>query len=106
MGLAATYNVPAWITVDYGSVKELTQFDIWWNTSEGKTNRYSGYEIYVSDDNVNYKKVIDKNNNTTPLHTTDTFPDGTTGRFVKVNITKLSAGWPVVFEMAAQGTRY
>ncbi len=100
---AATYNVPAWITVDYGSVKELTQFDIWWNTSEGKTNRYSGYEIYVSDDNMNYKKVIDKNNNTTPLHTTDTFPDGTTGRFVKVNITKLSAGWPVVFEMAAQG---
>lgn len=57
----------------------------------------------MSDDNVNYKKVIDKNNNTTPLHTTDTFPDGTTGRFVKVNITKLSAGWPVVFEMAAQG---
>lgn len=100
---AAAYNVPAWITVDYGSIKELTQLDIWWNTSEGKTNRYSGYEIYVSDDNMNYKKVIDKNGNTTSLHTADTLPEGTEGRFVKVNITKLSAGWPVVFEIKAQG---
>lgn len=100
---AATYNVPAWITVDYGSVKELSQLDIWWNTSEGKTNRYSGYEISVSDDNISYEKVIDKNGNTIPLHTTDILPEGTTGRFVKINITKLSTGWPVVFEIKAQG---
>ncbi|OQB16059.1 MAG: Beta-galactosidase [Firmicutes bacterium ADurb.Bin193] len=100
---SSSQNVPESLIIDYGKICSFSSVDIWWNTAEGKTDRYSGYNIYVSDDGVSFTKVADESSNTTPYFTSLNLPETAAGQYLKIEITAQSSGWPVIFEVKAYG---
>ena len=103
--VAQDSSVPQYIVLDFGEVCDFSELEIWWNTmhSGGKDERYASYQIYVSNDAQSYKLALDRSSNTTPYHTHDILPYGTRGRYLKINVTKMSAGWVAMYEIKAYG---
>jgi hypothetical protein len=95
---ASSSTMPQSWTVDLGAVKTLSHIDIAWYSS---ATRYYQYHIDVSTDNSTFTTVIDKTANTTFGNTSDGFAG--TARYVRVTVTKASAGWASVNEIGVYG---
>ena len=89
---------PHWWKVDLEGEKELTSIVIKWY----KARAYL-YNIEVSNDDVTYEKIVDKENNTTADVTTDEV--SITARYIKVNVTGVvgDEGYAGFYECSVYG---
>lgn len=83
---AATGGGNQWIYVDLEEEYFLSKIRIDWFNTEANKRSYQ-YTIEVSDDAINWRDSgIDRAENREQDSVTDTFPDGTTGRYVRISV--------------------
>ncbi|WP_314587818.1 discoidin domain-containing protein [Paenibacillus terrigena] len=89
-------SLPQWIQVDLQKSSAIAGFQVMWERS---TNVYKHY-IEVSEDGVQWKKVIDRTSNTTPNGYEETLLTETKGRYVRLTIVdRITNGdWASLYE--------
>lgn len=87
-GNTAVY--PAEVVIDLGSVYSLTKLGIDWYNSSASPRAYK-YEIWVSDDDESYTRIVDAMNNATMDHT-EHGANGAQARYVKLVVADKSTG--------------
>ncbi|NMB39302.1 MAG: hypothetical protein GX994_07000 [Firmicutes bacterium] len=88
---------PNWVRVDLGSVSEISRVDIKWYDPE---NRSYKYLLEVSDDDENYRVVVDQTQRTQIGDSSD--PLNVSARYVRVTVTG-GTGSPSFYEFQVFG---
>ncbi|WP_193726741.1 discoidin domain-containing protein [Paenibacillus guangzhouensis] len=93
---ASGASLPQWIQVDLQKSSAIAGFQVMWERS---TNAYK-YFIEVSEDGVQWKKVMDRTSNTTPNGYEETQLTETKGRYVRLTIVdRITNGdWASLYE--------
>lgn len=95
---AGDATFPQWWSVDLGAVYTLSKVDIYWYIA---ASRYSQYKIDISEDNVNFRTVVNRMDNTTMGNTSDSF--SASARYVRVTIYLVNTGWASANEIQVYG---
>jgi hypothetical protein len=102
---AANSAIDHYWTLDLGSVRTLSRFEVIWEYPTAAIGLPYGYLVSVSEDGMTFTPSIDHRTSTDTMQIqTSDFPPSTTGRHVRITVTSLPQGaWASFFEARVFG---
>ncbi|MEQ2457531.1 discoidin domain-containing protein, partial [Flavonifractor hominis] len=82
------FEQPRYAVIDLGAEHQLSRFDV--DFYQGSTKRYYQYRIYAGSTPEDLELLVDGTQNTDQESVSHTLPAGTTGRYIKLEITGTS----------------
>jgi hypothetical protein len=93
---AANGNTGHYWALDFGTVRVLSRFEVIWEYPNQAMGLTYGYVVDVSNDGATFTQAIDRSMNTDTMQIqTSDFPPSTSGRYVRITVTRLPASMPL-----------